>query len=235
LPPGTPGLDRPSALLPAAGVLFFAFLGFERVTAPGTDAPAPRRSRTAVLTLVGVALATYLVVSFAVLRQLGPTRLAVSVVPLRDALDAADASSLDVLVTVAAMVATAVGLLLVVGGGRRTATTMAQSGDLPGVTTVARVLVGGGAAVGVLVAGPADTIALAATCALFHYAFTSASARLLTREERSWPARTACFGLGVSVLIGMTMPPVDLAVALGVTVLAGLAGPLLSLGRSARR
>ncbi len=31
LPAGTPGLDDPGELLPAAGVLFFAFLGFERV------------------------------------------------------------------------------------------------------------------------------------------------------------------------------------------------------------
>jgi hypothetical protein len=33
----------------------------------------------------------------------------------------------------------------------------------------------------------------------------------------------------------MAMPPVDLLIALGVTVLAGAAGPLLALGRSARR
>jgi APA family basic amino acid/polyamine antiporter len=99
---------------------------------------------------------------------------------------------------------------------------MADGGDLPRLPAVARVLVGGGAAIGVLVAGPAQAMALAATCALFHYAFTNASARLLARDERSWPARTACVGLGVTVVLGMTMPPVDLAIALGVVVLAGL-------------
>jgi APA family basic amino acid/polyamine antiporter len=186
-----------------------------------------------VLTLVGVALVTYVVVAFAVLRQLGPTRLAVSAVPLRDALDAADATSLDPVVTVAAMVATAVALLVVVAGGRRTVEAMA--GERPGFAVLARVLVGGGAAVGVLVAGPTAAIELAATCALFYYAFTNASARLLSREERAWPARTACFGLGVSVLIGMTMPPVDLAIALGVTVLAALAGPVVTFARSSSR
>ncbi len=232
LPPGTPGLDQPGNLLTAAGVLFFAFVGFEHVTATGL--PANRR-RVVIPVLVVIALGTYLLVSFAVLRQLGPTRLAVSVVPLRDALDAADASALDPVVTIGALVATAVGLLLVIGGGTRTATAMADSGDLPVLGTVARVLVAGGAAVGVLVAGPAQAIELAATCALFYYAFTNASARLLGRDERVWPARTACFGLGVTVLIGMTMPPVDLAIALGVTVVAGLAGPLVALGSSRRR
>jgi APA family basic amino acid/polyamine antiporter len=112
---------------------------------------------------------------------------------------------------------------------------MSESGDLPVLGTAARVLVAAGAAVGVLVAGPVQAIELAATCALFYYAFTNASARLLAREERVWPARTACFGLGVTVLIGMTMPPVDLAIALGVTVLAGLAGPLVALGTARRR
>jgi APA family basic amino acid/polyamine antiporter len=232
LPPGTPGLNQPGELLPAAGVLFFAFLGFEHVTTTGL---APSRRRIVIPVLVLLALGTYLVVSFAVLRQLGPTRLAVSVVPLRDALDAADAATLDPVVTIGALVATAVGLLLVISGGTRTATTMADSGDLPMVGAVARVLVAGGAAVGVLVAGPAQAIELAATCALFYYAFTNASARLLAREDRVWPTRTACFGLGVTVLIGMTMPPVDLVIALGVTVVAGLAGPLVALGRPGRR
>ncbi|HEX5118887.1 MAG TPA: amino acid permease [Pseudonocardiaceae bacterium] len=231
-PAGTPGLDDATGLLPAAGVLFFAFLGFEQVT---TGNGRPRRPRVVIPVLVAVALATYLVVAFAVLRQLGPTRLAVSAVPLRDALDAASAAPLDPVVTVAAMVATALGLLLVVGGGRRTAGAMAAGGDLPGVATWARVFVVGAGAVGVLVAGPAQAIELAATCALFYYAFTNASARLLSSEDRAWPARTACFGLGVTVLIGMTMPPVDLAIALGVTVVSGLAGPLVAAGRSVLR
>jgi APA family basic amino acid/polyamine antiporter len=236
VPSGTPGLDNPGELLPAAGVLFFAFLGFERITAPGTDqsVASRRRLRVVIPVLLAVALITYLAVGAAVLRQLGSTRLALSSVPLRDALDAADAGALDPLVTVAAMVATGVALLLVVGGGRRVADTMATTGDLPAggpspvQGSLVRVLVGAGAALCVLFVGPAHSIGLAATCALFYYAFTNASARLLRREDRSWPARTACFGLGFSVLIGMTMPAADLLIALGVAVCALLAGPLVS-------
>ncbi|HEX9338130.1 MAG TPA: amino acid permease [Pseudonocardiaceae bacterium] len=233
---GTPGLDNPGELLPAAGVLFFAFLGFEQVTAPGADQPvaSARRLRWAVPVLLAVSLATYLAVSAAVLRQLGPTRLAISATPLRDALDAADAGALDPLVTVAVMVATGIALLLVVGGGRRIADVMATVGDLPAGRprpapgAAVRMLVGAGAALCVLFVGPAHSIGLAATCALFYYAFTNASARLLSKSERSWPARTACFGLGFSVLIGMTMPPADLLIALGVSGVALVAGPLVS-------
>ncbi|HEX4705259.1 MAG TPA: amino acid permease [Pseudonocardiaceae bacterium] len=239
VPAGSPGLDDAGELLPAAGVLFFAFLGFERITAPGADQPvlSKRRLRVVIPVLLLVAFGTYFAVGAAVLRQLGPTRLAVSTVPLRDALDAASAGALDPLVTVAVLVATGVALLLVVGGGRRVANAMADGGDLPvdgalPVTgSLVRWLVGAGAVACVLFAGPAGSIALAATCALFYYAFTNASARLLPNAERSWPARTACFGLGFTVLIGMTMPPVDLAVALGVALLAALAGPLLGSRR----
>lgn len=235
IPPGTPGLDNPGELLPAAGVLFFAFLGFERITAPGADQPvvSRRRMRVIVPVLLAVALVTYLAVGAAVLRQLGPTRLALSATPLRDALDSADAGAIDPLVTFAVMVATGMALLAVVGGGRRIADAMAGNGDLPTApwathASVMRVLVGAGAVACVLFLGPARSIGLAATCALFYYAFTNASARLLARSERSWPARTACFGLGFSVLIGMTMPPADLLIALGVSFVALVAGPLVS-------
>jgi APA family basic amino acid/polyamine antiporter len=235
IPAGTAGLDDPGELLPAAGVLFFAFLGFERVTAPGADQPVAsrRRLRWAIPLLLGAALVTYLAVGAAVLRQLGPTRLALSATPLRDALDAADGAALDPLVTIAAMVATGVALLLVVGTGRRVADTMATSGDLPAGTgsslsTTARLLVGAGAVAGVLFIGTPHSIGLAATCALFYYAFTNTSARLLRKDDRSWPVRTACFGLGFSVLIGMTMPPADLLIALCLSGLALVAGPLVS-------
>jgi APA family basic amino acid/polyamine antiporter len=187
--------------------------------------------RVVVPVLTVVALGTYLAVTYAVLRQLGPTRLALSTAPLRDALDAAEAATLDPVVTIGAAAACAVGLLLVIGGGRRTADAMTISGDLP----FARWLIAGGAVLGVLVADTGQALTLAATCALFYYAFTNASARLLRRDERTWPRRTACFGLGVTVLIGMTMPSVDLAIALLVTVAAGLAGPLLALAGPARR
>jgi APA family basic amino acid/polyamine antiporter len=238
LPAGTAGTDNLGGLLPAAGVLFFAFLGFERVTAPGSDQPetSRRRLRVVIPVLLLVSVGTYLAVGAAVLRQLGGARLALSSVPLRDALDAADASALDPLVTIAAMVATAVALLLVIGGGRRTADVMADSGDLPDSgRRLASGVLGGGAVLGLLVANPGQAITLAATCALFYYAFTNASGRLLAKDERIWPVRTACFGLGLSVLLGMSMPAVDLAIALGVMLFAAAVGPLLSLARSLRR
>lgn len=231
VPAGTPGLDHVGGMLPAAGVLFFAFLGFERLT---ETAPA-KRVRIVVPIVVVLALGTYLLVSWAVLRQLGTTTLAVSAAPLRDAVDAADAVLLDPLVAAAAAVATATSLLLVVGGGRSTADVMADKGDLPARGMVVRLLIGGGAAAGVLLSTPAAALELASTCALFYYAFSNASARLLPREERTWPPRTACFGMAIAVLVGMSMPPLDLVVVLAIAIVAALVSPLVRLGQAARR
>ena len=55
-----------------------------------------------------------------------------------------------------------------------------------------------------------------------------ASARVLLQEDRTWPMRTACLGLGLSVLLAMSAP----AEALLITGVAlGLGTALLGLGR----
>lgn len=242
-PAGVPGSDDLGGLLPASGVLFFAFLGFERVTAPGTGqaGAAHARLRLVIPLLVAAACAVYLVVGFAVLRQLGPERLAISAAPLRDALAAADGAALAPLVTLAALVATGYVLLAVVGGGRRAAEEMAAGADLPGGGRdplrgpVGRAVVVVGGAVGVLVANPAQLVTLAATCGLIYHAFTNAAARLSNREDRTWPVRAAWLGAGLCVLVGMTMPAVDLAVALGAAVAGAVLGPLVSTPRSVPR
>jgi len=60
-------------------------------------------------------------------------------------------------------------------------------------------------AVLVVALSPSTTIGFAACAMLAYYAFTNASARILLKEDRTWPMRTACFGLGLSVLYGMTI------------------------------
>lgn len=89
-----------AGVLAASGLLFFCFLGFERVgRAEG------RRSRALVLVTIGVTFAVTFAVAAAALHQLGAARLAASPAPLRDALAAADASALDGPLTAAAAIA----------------------------------------------------------------------------------------------------------------------------------
>lgn len=220
--------DQPLGLLTSTGILVFAFLGFERITAPGLDEPSftARRLHLAIPVALVLVLVIYLAVGFALFRQLGPTRLALSPTPLLDAVISADGQWIVPLVTVGAAIAAVAALLGVLSGARRTVTTVAKSRDLPAVFGTDRVAGWvGGAVAAVLVAAldPTTTLAFAACAMLAYYAFTNASARILLREDRTWPMRTACFGLGLSVLYGMTMPPLLLGAAI-VVVLLGSAG-----------
>jgi APA family basic amino acid/polyamine antiporter len=99
-PPNAPGGNDPSGLPAATAILVFGFLGTDRKL--GT-----RRHR---MIAIGVALVIYLAVAGAALYQLGGARLGLSPVPLRDALAAADASGIDAVVTVGAVLATVLAL-----------------------------------------------------------------------------------------------------------------------------
>jgi APA family basic amino acid/polyamine antiporter len=90
---------------------------------------------------------------------------------------------------------------------------------------------GAAGVVAVLSLTPVAAIELAATCALFAAAFTNAAARMLERHERAWPARTACLGLGLSVLLVIAMPPVALALSVLAMAIGAAIGPLVSLTR----
>lgn len=233
-PAGLPGADDPAELLPAAGVLFIGFLGGERGEARGRQRP-----KIMLPLVILAALGTYLAVSTALLRELGPARMALSPDPLREALAAAGASAFDPILIAGVAAATIAVLFALVSGTRQTMQAMADAGDLPIAfgsggfdRTAAGALTVGAAAVLAMVAlTPIAAIQLCATCALFAAAFTNAAARLLERHERVWPARTACFGLGLSVLLVIAMPPVSLALAvLAMGVGAGI-GPLVALTR----
>jgi APA family basic amino acid/polyamine antiporter len=222
-----PDADQPLGLLTSAGILVFAFLGFERITAPGLDEPTftARRLHLAVPVALVLVLGGYLAVGYAAFRQLGPTRLALSSAPLLDAVAAADGQWIVPLVTAGAAVATVAALLGVLSGARRTVTTVAKTDNLPPAFKFDRVAgwVGGAVAAVLAVAlTPSVAIGFAACAMLAYYAFTNASARILLREDRTWPMRTACFGLGLSVLYGMTMPPFLLAATIAVVLLGSV-------------
>ncbi|KAA2264351.1 amino acid permease [Solihabitans fulvus] len=205
---GVGGADDPNGLVGAAGLMFLAFVGFERVTAPQEG--EQRATRRSIPLLMGIAFVGCLVVGFAAHHQLGSARLAWSRAPLHDAMIAADAAWLAPVVDLGAGIAAVGALFWVLGGMRRTVLAMAETGDLPmrtvraggGVEVVGGVL----ALPAVLLLSPAQAIGMASCCLLFYYAFTNASARLLLQEDRTWPMRTACLGLGLSVLLAMSMP-----------------------------
>ncbi len=223
-------------LVGAAGLMFTAFTGFERVTAPYRgEQPRPDAAlRFAIPILIGGSFVVCLAVGAGVLRQLGSARLALSPAPLRDALVAADASALVPLVQIGAAVAGVAALHFVLASAHRTLTGLAEDGDLPTrlrPAALTLVLVAA-AALAVVLMPIATALGVAACATLFYYAFTNASARVLLQNDRTWPMRTACLGLGLSVLLAMSMPVPALLISM-----AGLgAGTgFIGLTASARR
>ncbi|MEB3368381.1 APC family permease [Saccharopolyspora mangrovi] len=232
-----PGASPDSAvgIIGAGGVLFFAFTGFERPAAPADDgdrAPwASVRSATKI-SLVAVAVLLGLMIA-ALTYQLGWERLALSPMPIRDVLTAAAAADLVPLVCVGAAVALLPVLLGALESARSTGLALVRDGELPGVlgrtgpsgTPYVLDLITGVAAV--IVSQLVDQIALmsfAACALLLHYAFANAGARLLLSDGPTWPMRGACLGMGLSVVLAMSMPISAMLTTLGVVVV----GPLLA-------
>ncbi|GDY30412.1 amino acid permease [Gandjariella thermophila] len=233
VPPGLPGADDPSGIAGAAGVMFFAFLGFERITgATAGERRAARWPAPVVLpVLLGVPLAGYLAVGFGAYHQLGGARLALSPVPLRDALAAADAAPLAPLVNLGVLLAATGVLPVVLAGARRAVAAVARAGDLPevvvrpgaaGTPWRASVLAGAAGAVAAVLLPPAAAIPLAACGMLFHSAFACAAARLALLDTPGLPARLACAGMALCVVVAMSLPvPALLVTAVAVALGTG--------------
>ncbi|MGI5501819.1 amino acid permease [Lentzea sp. CA-135723] len=216
-------------LVGVAGLMFMAFAGFERVTAPlrGERPHPPAVLKIAIPVLIGLSFAVYLAVGAGVLRQVGSARLALSPAPLRDALVAADSAALVPLVQIAAAVAGVAALHFVLASAHRTLTGLTEDGDLPTrlKSGALMFLVVAAAALAVFLMPLATAFGVAACGTLFYYAFTNASARVLLQNDRTWPMRTACLGLGLSVLLAMSLPvPAMLISIAGLGIGTGLIG-----------
>ncbi|MBP2334362.1 APA family basic amino acid/polyamine antiporter [Saccharothrix coeruleofusca] len=223
-----PGLD---GLMGAACLLFVAFTGFERVTAPhpGDRVFTARQLRVAVPVAIGSVLALCVAVAVALDRQLGQWRLALSPAPLRTALTAADGAWLLPLLGVAAVAAGCSALWFVLASAGRTLGGMARTGDLPPVRGrwPLEVLAGALALSGLLMT-PSAALAVGACGTAFHYGFGNAAARVMLTDGGTWAMRGACLGLALSVLLAMSAPTGALVVtgvvmAVG-TGLCGLSG-----------
>ncbi|GHH52616.1 APC family permease [Lentzea cavernae] len=226
-------------LVGVAGLMFMAFTGFERITAPhrGERPHSPAVLKIAIPVLIGLSFAVFLAVGAGVLRQLGSARLALSPAPLRDALVAADAAALVPLVQIAAAVAGVAALHFVLVSAHRTLTGLAEDGDLPTrlKPAVLSLAVAGASALAVVLMPLGLALGVAACGTLFYYAFTNASARVLLQNDRTWPMRTACLGLGLSVLLAMSLPvPAMLISIAGLGVGTGLIGLSASVRTSLR-
>ncbi|MFB6561861.1 APC family permease [Streptomyces sp. NPDC056400] len=119
-------------VLQGAGLLFFAFAGYARITTLGEEVRDPERTiPRAVPIALGIALLVYAAVAVAALSVLGAQGLAQSSAPLADAVRAAGRPGLAPVVRVGAALAALGSLLALVLGVSRTVLAMARDGHLP--------------------------------------------------------------------------------------------------------
>ncbi|MFN8109198.1 MAG: APC family permease [Thermoleophilia bacterium] len=219
--------------LQAAGLLFFAFAGYARLTAFGAEVRDPRRTIPwATAWSMGIALAIYLAVMTAALGAVGPAALASSSHPLVTAVRAGGLHALAPVVAVAAVVASIGVLLSLMAAVARTAYAMAANHDLPRALAAVhpefRVPHTAGVVVALLVALGAglldlrQSIALSGALVLTYYALTNLSA-LRLRGGSAVADIAAVVGLVGCIVVALSLPLPGVLAAGGVLLL-GLAG-----------
>ena len=116
-----------AGVLPAAGLLFFAFAGYARIATLGEEVRNPARTiPRAIAVALGLTLVVYAAVAISVLVVLGPAELAASADPLAQAVAAAGSSWLVPVVRIGAAVAAVGSLLALFLGVSRTVLAMAR-------------------------------------------------------------------------------------------------------------
>ncbi|MEU6868474.1 APC family permease [Streptomyces sp. NPDC046876] len=216
-----------AGVLQAAGLLFFAFAGYARITTLGEEVRDPQRTiPRAVPLALGIALLVYAAVAVAALSVLGAPGLAGSAAPLADAVRAAGVPGLAPVVRVGAALAALGSLLALVLGVSRTTLAMARDGHLPGTLAAVhprhRVPHHAELAVGAVVAVLAATVDLRGAIGfssfgvLAYYAVANASAWTLDAGVRG--RLVAALGLVGCAALALSLPAAS--VGAGAAVLA---------------
>jgi APA family basic amino acid/polyamine antiporter len=225
-PPDVPGL------LQGAGLLFFAFAGYARITTLGEEVRDPERTiPRAVPLALGIALCVYAAVAVAALSVLGPGGLAESSAPLADAVRAAGVPALAPVVRVGAALAALGSLLALVLGVSRTTLAMARDGHLPRTLAAvhprrqvphhAELAVGAVVAVLAATADLRGAIGFSSFGVLVYYAIANASAWTLSSAVKG--RAVAVVGLSGCVVLACALPLASAAAGAAVLAAGALA------------
>jgi APA family basic amino acid/polyamine antiporter len=249
LPGPAPGPGTPSGVLGAAGLMFFAFLGFSAVPAtggaatggaatrgaaagasgPSASSTGRRRTRLALPLAVLAALTSYLAVALALAHTLGMSRTAVEAAPLVAAVGGADTPALGVLVRVGAAAATGCALFAMLGGAGGTAAAMAVRNDLPGRLGLvgprgrpwrADLAVVALSVLLVALVTPVQAVVFSACAALVHYALVGLASLRLPPGERRWPRWIAALTPPLCLGLAVLLPRPESVIA-GVALASG--------------
>ncbi|MFP3462454.1 APC family permease [Arthrobacter globiformis] len=232
-------------ILPAAGLVFFAFAGYARIATLGEEVKDPARViPRAILGALAGALVIYLALGALLLAHLPVFVLASSTAPLLDAVEQSRLAAGAPAVQAGAAAASLGALLALITGVGRTAMAMARERDLPAplarvggrhpVPVTAELAV---AAVVVLLLLTTDVLTVVGFSSfgvLLYYAVTNAAA--FTLRDRPWhaPKWLNAAGLAGCLVLAFTLPAAS-ALGMAAIMAAGLAGRAVALAFRKRR
>ncbi|UEL26983.1 APC family permease [Pseudarthrobacter sp. L1SW] len=238
-PAGPAGMASPGGVLPAAGLMFFAFAGYARIATLGEEVKDPVRAiPRAILAALAGAFAIYLVLALLLLNHLPGGQLASTRTPLLDAVLQSGLAAGAPAVQAGAAAACLGALLALITGVGRTTLAMARERDLPGflarvggrhtVPYAAELAV---AAVVILLLVTTDVMTVVGFSSfgvLIYYAVANAAAYTLPVHPGYAPKWLNAAGFLACLLLAFTLPPAPVLTMAGVLA-AGVAGRWLVL------
>ena len=215
----------PYGVLQSAGLLFFAFAGYARIATMGAEVRDPARSiPRAIVIALAITVVVYAIVGVALLSALGPAGLAASSQPFVDAV--AGSPWLVPIVTAGAALASLGALLALIAGVGRTTLAMARESDLPrwlsavhprfGVPHRAELALAVVVIILVLTIDLRSAIGFSSFGVLLYYLVANLAA--LRQQNRRYPRALFAIGAVGCVVLAVTVPPLSIAVGVGVLV-----------------
>ncbi|SEP77498.1 APC family permease [Microlunatus flavus] len=237
------GLDAPTGgvlgVLQAAGLLFFAFAGYARITTLAEEVRRPEMLGRAVLVALGIAVVVYAVVAVVLLLVLGPA-LGDESAPVVALVQAAGAGWASPVVRVGAAAASLGALLALLAGVGRTTLAMARERDLPRtlasvdpvhqVPDHAQLAIGAGIVLLVCLADVRQAIGFSSFGVLVYYAVANLSAFRQPAEQRRWPRAVNVVGLLGCLVLSVRLPLTSV-IAGGAVLAFGIVGRAVVLRR----
>lgn len=231
-------------VLPAAGLMFFAFAGYARIATLGEEVKDPTRTiPRAILAALAAAFGIYLGLALLLQWHLPAEQLATSTAPLLDAVASSRLGAGAPFVRAGAAAGCLGALLALITGVGRTAMAMARERDLPsplasvgGAHTVpylAELTVAAAVIVLLLTTNVMTVVGFSSFGVLIYYAVTNAAA--FTVSARPWHAPRWLNVLGFlgCLLLALTLPPASV-LGMAAVLAVGMAGRFLVLRRRLR-
>jgi APA family basic amino acid/polyamine antiporter len=226
-------------VLPAAGLMFFAFAGYARIATLGEEVKDPAKTiPRAILAALASAFGIYLLLALLLLNHLSPAGLAATPTPLLEAVRNSTLSAGAPFVQAGAAAACLGALLALITGVGRTTLAMARERDLPGplarvggkhtVPFVAELAVAAVVIVLLLTTDVMTVVGFSSFGVLIYYAVTNAAAYTLAEHPAYAPRWLNVAGFLSCLLLAFTLPAASV-LGMAAVLAAGAAGRFLVL------